>query len=211
MATYVSPQDWANYEAIINNFIDTDAGLQPFLWLRKINQPLAFGEDGGIQYQVNQLNGLFHYNYIKTWPSGHPTISGELDYTNLVLYISANLLRSNNLLNNYGYWDFNWAEDRFVLNGKVYAPGGDTQVAQAGSNPLLFFVILYREDPSESEKILNTYINSDTQVINNQGIWLLNFQGKQIRDLNNLPLPVKGPPDIPVFTLDGIKLGNIKK
>lgn len=211
MPTYVSPQDWQNYENIINRFIDTDAGLQPFLWLRKVNQPLPFGEDSGIQYQVNQLNGLFHYNYIKTWPTGHPTISGELDYTNVVLYISANLLRSNNLLNSYGYWDFNWAEDRFILNGRVYAPGGDTQVSQAGSRALLFFVILYREDPSEQEKILNIYATSDTRVINSNGIWILDSQGKQIKDLNNLPLEVKGPPDIPIFTLDGNKLGNSKK
>ena len=128
----MSQKDWDKYKSIINNFIDVDAGKQPFLWLRKINQPLAFGEDIGVKYVPYQLEGLFQYNFIKTWASsGRNTISGELDNGNMVLYISANLLRENNLLNKYGYWDFNWSEDRFVLNGKVYKPSGDTQVAQA--------------------------------------------------------------------------------
>ena len=96
----MSQKDWDKYKSIINNFIDVDAGKQPFLWLRKINQPLAFGEDIGVKYVPYQLEGLFQYNFIKTWASsGRNSISGELDNGNLVLYISANLLRENNLLN----------------------------------------------------------------------------------------------------------------
>ena len=88
----VPTKEWDKYKSIINDFMDEDAGKQPFVWLRKINQPLAYGEDNGIQYLPVLLEGLFHYNYIRTWPANRNTISGELDGENMVLYISARIL-----------------------------------------------------------------------------------------------------------------------
>ena len=44
-----------------------------------------------------------------------------------------------------GYWDFNWVEDRFQINGITYRPTGDTQVAQAKDEALIFLVILKRD------------------------------------------------------------------
>ena len=149
--------DWEKYKSIINDFIDNDAGKQPFTWLKKLNMLPAFGEDSQPAYTPVQLEGLFHYNYVKTWPSARVTTSGELENVNLVLYISARSVGEAGYLNEYGYWDFNWAEDRFIINGKVYKPGGDTQVAQAKDQALLFFVILQREDEEESKDILNKY------------------------------------------------------
>lgn len=207
----VSPISWEKYKNIINDFIDQDAGRQPFLWLRKINQPLLFGEDSGVLYSPVQLEGLFHYNYIKSWSSSDRlSISGELDTGNIVLYISANLLRLNGFLNKYGYWDYNWAEDKFILNGKVYEPDGDTQVSQANNEALLFFTILNRENPKESEDILNSYIGTDVQVVNNQGIWLLDYSGKKVVDICDLPLKISEKPDIPIKTIDGKILGVTK-
>lgn len=203
--------DWATYKNIINDFIDLDAGKQPFLWLRNINQPSAYGEDSDAAYSPVQLDGLFQYNYIRTWPSAKETLTGELDTGNTVLYISANLLRINRFLNQYGYWDYNWSEDRFILNGKVYKPSGDTQVAQAKDEALLFFVILQREDPEEMERILNSYAGQ-AQVVNNDGIWLVDSEGKTIRDFSNVPIKVQGPPDIlPIKTSDGVVVGYTHK
>lgn len=200
----VADIDWDRYKKIINDFMDVDAGKQPFLWLNKINQPLPFGEDLGTVYTPYYLEGLFQYNYIKSWPTQPNTISGELDYSNIVLYISARLLRLNSLVNQYGYWDYNWADDRFIVNGKVYRPGGDTQVAQAKDEALLFFVILQREDPEESDKILNSYTGPLSKVVTDKGIWLLDSEGNMVKDICNLPIRVQGPPDIPLCTLDGV-------
>lgn len=199
--------DWTRYKNIINDFIDIDAGKQPFLWLRKIEQPLAYGEDVGTVYIPIQLDGLFNYNYIKSWPTAKESLTGELDMGNTVLYISANLLRINRFLNEYGYWDFNWSEDRFILNGKVYKPGGDTQVAQAKEEALLFFVILQREDPEETMKILQSYAGQ-SQVVTNEGIWLVDSNGSTIESICKLPIKVEGPPNIlPIKTLDGVVIG----
>lgn len=197
MVKRVSDKDWAKYKSIVNNFINNDSGTQPFLWLKKIEQPLSYGEDSGIVYEPHQLDGLFHYNYIKSWPTNNETIAGESDITNIVLYISADLLRRNKILNEYGYWDFNWSEDRFILNGKVYKPGGDTQVAQAADEALLFFIILYREDISEQKKLLEEYTTDTMFVTTSQGTWLVDSQGKQIKDIYGRTLRFSRDPDIP--------------
>lgn len=149
--------DWDRYKQIIEDFIDEDAGKQNFLWLRKVNLPAPYGEDSTVDYTPISLAGLFHYNYVKTWPSARASTSGELENGNLVLYISARAIKEAGYLNQYGYWDFNWVEDRFILNGKVYKPGGDTQVAQAKDKALLFFLILQREDIEESEKLVKKF------------------------------------------------------
>ena len=57
----VSEKQWERYKKIITDFIDVDAGKQPFLWLNKIAQPLAYGEDSGAKYIPTQLDGLFQY------------------------------------------------------------------------------------------------------------------------------------------------------
>lgn len=165
----VSQVDWKRYTKIVNDFIDQDSGKQPFLWLRKFNQIMAWGEDVGISYEPIALEGLFHYNYIKTWGGQGVTVSGELDATDVVLYISKRLLDENGFITKLGYWDFNWAEDRFILNGRVYKPFGDTQVAQAHDDPMLFFVILKRVNKEETDEILNTYIAEDTPVVQPDG------------------------------------------
>lgn len=152
----VPTKEWDKYKSIINDFIDEDAGKQPFVWLRKLNQPLAYGEDGGIRYLPVILEGLFQYNYIRTWPANKSTLSGELEGENMVLYISARMLRENGYVNEFGYPDLNWSEDRFLLNGKIYKPDGDTQVAQAKDEALLFFIILKREEPQEATQVLNS-------------------------------------------------------
>ena len=182
---HVSKQDWYRYKKVVNEFIDTDSGKQPFLWLRKINQPLAFGEDSGIVYNPVLLEGLFHYNFVKTWPNNNQrnTLAGELDVTDCVLYISANLLRNGDFLNKAGYWNFNWAEDRFILNGNVYKPAGDTQVAQASDLPLLFFVILQRVNSEDSDKIFKSYSGPELKVVNHHGVFIRDLKNTLIQDL----------------------------
>lgn len=203
----VSDVDWTQYKNIINDFIDNDSGRQPFLWLRKIEQPLAYGEDSGVVYEPVQLEGLFLYNYIKTWPINPQSLTGELDISNMVLYISARLLSENGFLDDFGYWDYNWSEDRFIVNGKVYKPGGDTQVAQAKDEALLFFVTMKREDPQETENILNSYASPTSRVVTTQGTYTIDSSGKQLRDMRGLPLFIpKGAdftPSRSLKTVDG--------
>lgn len=146
---------WDRYKRIVNNFVEEDAGKQSVLWLKRFDQMLSFGEDSGDGYDVRDLEVLVQYNYIRTWPSLKDTVTGELDGINIVIYITGRYLSERGYLTPEGYWDFDWVQDRFIINGKVYSPAGDTQVAQARDEALLFFVVLKRENPEDSHRILS--------------------------------------------------------
>lgn len=157
MPKYVPNKIWERYSKIVYSFVDRDAGLQLFQWLKKKQIPLLYGEDSGESYYVVELNGLFSYNHIKTWPYNKSTPSGKLDNTNVVLYITKAQLAKLGYINEYGYWDFDNVSDKFIVEGKVYRPSGDTPVAQAKGMSLMFFVVLEMEDAEESVKILKQY------------------------------------------------------
>lgn len=160
----VTNDTWKRYKAIVNDFLEVDAGKQPVTWLKRFDQMLSYGEDTGNRYQPFSLDGLIQYNFIRTWPSLKETISGELDGINIVLYITKRSLEESGHLTPEGYWDFDWVQDKFVINGKVYSPAGDTQVAQAHDEALLFFVVLKRETPEETKEVLSYVANLDPYI-----------------------------------------------
>lgn len=137
---------WSLYKNIISNFVDNDAGKQPIVWKRYISQPLPFGEDFGENYESIPLDVLIGYNDFRTWPVNRATTSGELDNQNLAIWVSANMLKKRGFLNSKGYWEFDRSYDRFIINGIEYKSSGDTQVAQAKNEALLFMVVLKREE-----------------------------------------------------------------
>lgn len=142
---FVSNKAWATYKNIIKNFMDHDAGRQSITWMRHIDQIGAFGEDGGDQYTPVQIEALCYYNVFRNWPINKPTAAGELDDENLTIYVTKRQIEKLGYINNEGYWQFNWSEDRFIINGIAYKPSGDTQVAQAKDEALCFIVILKRD------------------------------------------------------------------
>lgn len=160
----ISSSTWDLYKKIVNDFMEEDAGKQPVLWLKRLNQILSFGEDSGENYSPVPIEGLIQYNYIRTWPSLKDTVSGELEGINIVLYVTKRSLLEAGHINEYGYWDLNWTQDKFVINGKVYSPSGDTQVAQAKDEAILFFVVLKRETPEENQRILSSLGNIEDYI-----------------------------------------------
>lgn len=163
MSKFISKTSWDRYSKIIHDFVDQDAGLQEFIWLRIKNGntryvlPQLHGEDAPHIFDPIKLKGLFHYNYVRTWPYNLYTPSGALDNTNMVLYITKKQLEDNNYLDQYGRWDFDNISDRFIVKGQVYKPAGDTPVAQASDDNLLFFIVLQIEDLEETKKIIEEY------------------------------------------------------
>lgn len=154
---YIPPSVWAHYEAIINNFLNTDAGVQDITWLARLPVLPLFGEDGGENYSIRTLKGLVNYNYIRVWPYNVPTPSGELDTTNVAVYLTKKSLDDGGYLNEKGYWKFDQVRDKFLIDGKMYRPSGETPVAQAKDHAMLFMVILETEDIGEAERIKNKY------------------------------------------------------
>lgn len=148
-ASFIPNKVWDRYKGIITNFMDQDAGRQTIIWAKNVDQLLTHGEDYIPKYFKIEIEALCYYNAFRNWPIDKPTISGELDEENLSILVTTEYIRELGYLNKDGYWDFNWSMDRFVINGIVYKPSGDTQVAQAKDQALVFMVILKRDRDSE--------------------------------------------------------------
>ena len=136
---------WDRYKHIITSFVNWDAGRQTITWAKNVNQQLSHAEDDIPKYFNIQIEALLSYNAFRNWPINKATPAGALDDENLSLLISKAYIESIGHLDKNGYWDFNWEQDRFLINGQIYKPSGDTEIAQAKDIPLLYMVILKRD------------------------------------------------------------------
>ena len=144
-AALVPNKSWDRYKRIISTFMDKDAGRQSIIWAKNVDQLLTHGEDYIPKYYRIEIEALCFYNAFRNWPINKATVSGELDEENLSILVTMEYIESIGYLNKDGYWDFDWSKDRFVINGQVYKPSGDTQVAQAKGPAFVFMVILKRD------------------------------------------------------------------
>lgn len=135
---YVSNKSWDRYQRIVQNFLDIDAGRQTLTWAKHVNQYLTHGEDYTPHYYNIQIEALCYYNAFRNWPINKASTTGQLDDENLSIMVSHKYLLDNHYLNSDDYWDFDWVQDRFIINGITYMPCGDTQVAQAKDKALVF-------------------------------------------------------------------------
>lgn len=140
---YVRNRDWDRYKHIVQKFLEDDSGRQTIGWCRNINQMLFMGEDKAPKYQLILIEALCYYNAFRNWPINKATVSGELDEENLVILIPKSAIQP--YLNSDSYFQFNGSEDRFIINGIPYKPDGDTEVAQAKDEPIVFQIILKRD------------------------------------------------------------------
>lgn len=140
---YVKNVDWNRYKHIVQKFLEDDAGRQTILWCKNLNQMMFMGEDSKPKYDLVVIEALCYYNAFRNWPINKSTVSGELDDENLVILIPKSAIKP--YLNSQGYFQFNWSEDRFIINGIPYKPDGDTEVAQAKDEPIVFQIILRRD------------------------------------------------------------------
>ena len=140
---YVKNVDWDRYKHVVQKFLEDDSGRQTIGWCRHIDQMLMMGEDKSPKYTLVLIEALCYYNAFRNWPINKATVSGELDDENLVILIPKSAVQK--YLNDEGYFQFNWSEDRFIINGIPYKPDGDTQVAQAKDEAIVFQIILKRD------------------------------------------------------------------
>ena len=167
----VSDKAWSKYKKIVQDFLDQDTGRQKIVWAKHINQPLSYGEDSLPQYSFNVIEALCYYNAFRNWPINKSSVSGEQDEENLSIMISRQYLKDRGYLNSNDYFDFNWAEDRFIINGISYRPTGDTNVSQAKDEAIVFLIILKRDRDSvfkeDWQSLLNEVENEQADEVVN--------------------------------------------
>jgi len=99
------------------------------------------------------LNCLIAYNIFRVWPMSKETVGGQLDAENIVLILNKKYLEDAGYLNSDGFFAMDPGMDRFIHRGLEYRASGETEVAQAGDQALMFYIVLAREEtPTGSDK-----------------------------------------------------------
>lgn len=139
------PQNaWNRYKNIINEFHNS-ANQDDLQWYSQPSGIPVAGEEVEGEPKLNAtLKVLFYYNYFRTWPITDYTIQGEVDKESSVALININYLKSLNLADANGRLIYDEAKDFFVHRGEKFEASGDSFLAQAHGEPLLYMIILKR-------------------------------------------------------------------
>lgn len=118
---------------------------KPVVWRRCVQYTNRYQEDGVTTQEIT-IHTLSNYNYMRSWPITVPVESGEIDRQSIQLLFLRKEFQDLSLLTPEGYLLMDPARDRFVMEGLIYKPVGDTFVSQAGSNDILISIIVKREE-----------------------------------------------------------------
>lgn len=147
---YVGLKNWARYRGIINRF-HNDAFQNDLTWYKYIYSMNRFGEDTkeNSKYDERVVKCLVMYDTVRNWPNNYETTTGDIDKESVVVYINIRYLQKMGWVRNEGagtLMDLDQVKDYFVLDGVTYRPSGDKPVAQASTHPLLYRLVLKREE-----------------------------------------------------------------
>jgi len=144
--------NWAAYEGIINDAHDT-FNKQIVIWKRSLGGLDRNGEDNKTErFQNIPLYCLIDYNAFRKWPTDQSSETGDLDRQTELMFLNRKYLLDNGWINSDGNFDYDPAADRFIHKGKTYKASGDTDVSQDQTKPLLFQIILRREETPTGTK-----------------------------------------------------------
>lgn len=138
---------WQAYRNTINQAHDS-FNQDIVTWRRFARGFQRYGEDDPSEdhYTDIPLETLIAYNIFRMWPMTDENIGGALDTENVVMILNIEYLKNAGYLNSDGYFAMDPGKDIFVHKGLSYRASGETPAGQAGDDPLLFFVILKREE-----------------------------------------------------------------
>lgn len=139
----LSTQDWGDYKRLLSDA--HEAFSQKQITWRKQNVTInRFQEDFPNQHTDTTLLVLINYNYRRSWPINVSSETGDDDEQVMQVLINKEYLRQGGLLDNYGAFNYNEVDDRFIVDGTVYKVFGDTAAAQMQSDDVYFTIILKR-------------------------------------------------------------------
>jgi len=92
------------------------------------------------------LKGLYSYNYFRQWQINVDTISGTLDKVTEAILFSRKYLAEQGLIREDGSVIFDAGEDEFYVRGRWYKIVGDSDISQLPNVPLLYMIVLQRQE-----------------------------------------------------------------
>lgn len=149
----ITDAQWKNFQDLIGSDAHDTFFQKVITWKRTLSTLDRFSEDNkdGTTGEIN-LTVLLNYNYMRTWPITFASESGELDRQSIQMLISKSYLEELGYINTNGYFEYNPDLDRFIIDGLVHKPMGDTPISQASDGDLLFGIILKREETPTGDK-----------------------------------------------------------
>jgi hypothetical protein len=142
----LTQSDWNAYKAAID--LAGDMFNKDIITWQSLNMGIDYNGEDGLDntYTNTDLECLISYNYFRVWPVVSETVGGQFDKNSIVCLLNKHYMDGLGLTNADGQFDFKPGEDKFILRGLEYRCGGYSHVAQANDEPLLFMVILKRQE-----------------------------------------------------------------
>lgn len=140
----ISKATWAKFKSIHLDFFKNIAGRK-ILWKRMSTNWDRFGEGDSKIFKDIELLAIIGYNDFKTWPTSIMTETGILENSSMYILLNREYLKKRKLINSNGNFDFDPINDRFIIDGIIYRPSGDTNISLAYNDPMYYMVILTRE------------------------------------------------------------------
>jgi len=144
---------WNKYKNAINGLAQALFHQEKLIWMRLIENMDVNAEGINKVFEPIELNCLVGYNDFRVWPMDKETASGAIDTQNMYIILNKKYLSDLGYLNEHEYFAFKPGKDYFILRGINYQDSGDTDVAQAAEEPLLFFLILKRMESLTGEPL----------------------------------------------------------
>lgn len=150
----VSDQDWADFKNLFKNDVPDTFAQADIIWRRSKTPNLdRWKEDNpSVVTEDITLKCLVNYNYLRSWPITNFTEAGELNGQSIQVLFSKQYLFNNGYLNNAGAFDYNADFDRFILDGTIRKPAGDSSVSQAYDESIWYEVIMVEQRTATGDK-----------------------------------------------------------
>ena len=148
----ISTSQWQVYKNVINK-VHGSLNNDTITWHRYVRSFQRYGEDTKIHehFVDTALKCLIMYNAFRAWPMTKETSSGAIDKESIVLILNKKYIKDLGYLNSDNFFSMTPGKDKFTHRGIAYRASGETEISQAGNDPLMFYIILRREDSITGE------------------------------------------------------------
>lgn len=142
----VTDADIAEFKRLFNEDAQDTFAKTTIIWRRLVN-PSADRYREDITSDTTQditLHCIVNYNYMRSWPVSGLAESGQLEEQSVqVLFVKDYLNKLGYVTN--GRFNYQPDFDRFILDGLIRKPVGDSSVSQAFDEALFYEVILIEQ------------------------------------------------------------------
>lgn len=146
MGNLIAGSDWSSFESLISTDAQDTFFQQNIIWRKVLTTKDRYGEDNPAAITSDiTLKCLLNYNFMRSWPISKTSEAGETDEQSIQILFVKKYLRDLGYLNGDDYLVYDPGMDRFIIDGMIMKPMGDSSVSQAEGGALLISLIVVRQ------------------------------------------------------------------